>query len=308
MKKCALIFTLVFISVLHISCSSRNHLNVEFEDNLSDNIFNTDIEKYISDNQLIYDTDTDTEIIIPIVINIFSGPEGFPDLLSWFITAYDPGDINRTENLHLAGSRINNRVVQPNQVFSFGIAISPITEASGYKYGIIYSGGRRVPGLAGGVCQVLSTLYNAVLYSNMEITERYPHQFMVNYLDNPRDATLFFPGKDFKFRNNRKNPIMIKSKVENGIIVVDIFGTKEPDDYEVELYTQIINTVPFRTTTVYDDSLPKGETIIEVPGVNGGTAELYVILKKDGNVVSRTLRSRDTYIPHPQTIRIGTRE
>ena len=288
-KSIVSIIIIVFLLGLFPSCVSRNKENNDNENTTP--IVEIDIEEpYVNPHKILV------------------GPEGYPDLLGWFLTEYDQTEINRSENLRIAAVRINDVVVQPNQVFSFGAAISPITLASGYKMGIVYSGGRQIPGLAGGVCQVLGTLYNALLYANMTIVERRPHQFMVTYLDNPRDATLFYPNVDFKFRNNRSTPILIKSTVEDGISVAHIFGTRDPDDYEVELFTQITNTIPYTTQVTDDATLPRGERVVDFKGIAGGTAELYVILKRDGEEVSRTLRSRDNYIPHPQVERIGTRD
>ena len=215
------------------------------------------------------------QVLYPNVTTNMIGQEAFPDLLSSFKTYYSTRDIDRTTNLLLASNKINGTVVMPGEVFSYNTVVGERTIAAGYKEAPIYVSGEVVDGLGGGICQVTSTLYNAVVYANLEIVERSNHQFVPSYVTASRDATVVYGSIDFKFKNNRNYPIKIMCSVSNGVVNFEIYGLKTADDYEVEISSRITSQ-----TANYTNS------------------EAYKILKKNGQVVSTTLLSRDTYKRH----------
>lgn len=215
------------------------------------------------------------QVLYPNVTTNMIGQEAFPDLLSSFPTYYSTRDTDRTTNLILAANKINGTVVMPGEVFSYNTVVGERTIAAGYKEAPIYVSGEVVDGLGGGICQVTSTLYNAVVYANLEIVERSNHQFVPSYVTASRDATVVYGSIDFKFKNNRNYPIKILCSVSNGVVNFEIYGLKTADDYEVEISSRITSQ-----TANYTNS------------------EAYKILKKNGQVVSTTLLSRDTYKRH----------
>ena len=215
------------------------------------------------------------QVLYPNVTTNMIGQEAFPDLLSSFKTYYSTRDTDRTTNLLLASNKINGTVVMPGEVFSYNTVVGERTIAAGYKEAPIYVSGEVVDGLGGGICQVTSTLYNAVVYANLEIVERSNHQFVPSYVTASRDATVVYGSIDFKFKNNRNYPIKILCSVSNGVVNFEIYGLKTADDYEVEISSRITSQ-----TANYTNS------------------EAYKILKKNGQVVSTTLLSRDTYKRH----------
>ena len=215
------------------------------------------------------------QVLYPNVTTNMIGQEAFPDLLSSFKTYYSTRDTDRTTNLLLASNKINGTVVMPGEVFSYNTVVGERTIAAGYKEAPIYVSGEVVDGLGGGICQVTSTLYNAVVYANLEIVERSNHQFVPSYVTASRDATVVYGSIDFKFKNNRNYPIKIMCSVSNGVVNFEIYGLKTADDYEVEISSRITSQ-----TANYTNS------------------EAYKILKKNGQVVSTTLLSRDTYKRH----------
>ena len=215
------------------------------------------------------------QVLYPNVTTNMIGQEAFPDLLSSFPTYYSTRDTDRTTNLILAANKINGTVVMPGEVFSYNTVVGERTIAAGYKEAPIYVSGEVVDGLGGGICQVTSTLYNAVVYANLEIVERSNHQFVPSYVTASRDATVVYGSIDFKFKNNRNYPIKIMCSVSNGVVNFEIYGLKTADDYEVEISSRITSQ-----TANYTNS------------------EAYKILKKNGQVVSTTLLSRDTYKRH----------
>lgn len=203
------------------------------------------------------------------------GSEAFPDRLAVFTTRYDASATDRTTNLRLAANKINGTVVMPGEEFSYNKVVGERTIAAGYKEAPIYVSGRVEDGLGGGICQITTTLYNAVVYANLEITERTNHQFVPSYAGASRDATVVYGAIDFKFKNNRNYPIKILCSVSSGVANFQILGLKTSEDYDVEIYSRITSKTS-----------------------NSINSEAYKILKKDGNIISQSLLSKDTYKRH----------
>lgn len=174
------------------------------------------------------------------------GAEAFPDQLATYSTAY-VNNANRTTNLRLAAQKINGTVIMPGETFSYNKTVGERTIAAGYKNAAIYENGRVVDGLGGGICQVSSTLYNSVLYSNLEVVERHNHMFLTTYTTGGRDATVAYGSLDFKFKNNRNYPIKIAASVQNGYCTVSIYGLKTEDDYQVEIATSKTGARTYQT-------------------------------------------------------------
>lgn len=127
------------------------------------------------------------------------------------------GDGGRATNIILATAALNNYILLPGDLFSFNRANGPRTAERGYQPAPVIVGNTVVPGLGGGVCQVSSTLYNAVLQAELEVVERYPHSQPVGYVPPGRDATIS-DYLDFKFRNNTDQIILIKAAIGGGAI------------------------------------------------------------------------------------------
>ncbi len=141
---------------------------------------------------------------------------------TWLIGSWE-----RAENIRLATEAIDNTVLLPGQVFSFNDVVGLRTAERGYKPAPIFVGEAVVPGLGGGICQVSSTLYNAVLEGSLEVVERHPHGLPVSYVPPGRDATVAYPYADFKFRNDRTTPVMIKAVTDGARMSVKIYGVPE---------------------------------------------------------------------------------
>ena len=236
------------------------------------------------------------------------GVDAFPDKLGEFTTRYDASNKNRSINLGLASDKIDGTIVQPGEKFSYNKIVGERTISKGYKEAAIYSGGKVVEGIGGGICQLSSTLYNAVLYANLEVTSRTNHRFVTSYVQPGRDATVSWGTIDLCFKNTRSYPIKISSTVNNGIVKVEIYGIKEENEYEIEIETNILETIDYKTIYINDSTLEEGLEIIEQLGNNGGKSETYKIIKQNGIIVSKILISTDTYSSLDQTIRKGTKK
>ncbi len=214
-------------------------------------------------------------IISPKVTTNMIGTEAFPDLLSTFSTKYATSNRNRTNNLILAANKINGTVLMPGETFSYNKVVGERTISDGYKEAAIYVQGEVVDGLGGGICQITSTLYNAVVYANLEVTQRTNHQFIPSYVTASRDATVVYGAIDFQFKNNRNYPIKLICSVSGGVATFKIFGLRQDNDCEV----QISSYETSRTAhAIY--------------------SEAYKILKRNGQVVDKQLLSKDTYKRH----------
>ena len=236
------------------------------------------------------------------------GSEAFPDQLATFTTRYDVSDVDRSTNLQIACQKINGKVVLAGETFSYNQTLGPRTVAAGYKNGKIYSGGEVVDGIGGGICQISSTLYNAVLMANLQIVERRNHQFVTSYVPAGRDATVVYGVTDFKFKNTRQYPVRIVASAKNGIATVSIYGIKEENEYTFSFNTKTIATIPYTTQYQEDASLTAGKEVIKQKGTNGLTTETYITKMLNGKVISTTLLSRDTYSAMTRKVIKGTKE
>ena len=255
-------------------------------------------EEYILPLTIIKPTTTITNL---------SNEDFFPNTLAKFTTRYDESAINRANNIRLSAQKIDGTILMPAETFSYNKTVGERTIKAGYKEASVYMGGKVVNGIGGGICQVSSTLYNAVLLANLEIMERRNHYFITSYVSASRDATVSYGSIDFKFKNTRSYPIKIQCTAKNGICQIYIVGVQEEEEYEIEIQDTITEVVPYTTQTIKNNQLPKGETITTQKGVNGYKSEAYRILKQNGRIISKTLLSKDSYNPLQEIIQVGTK-
>lgn len=199
----------------------------------------------------------------------------YPDVLATFTTKYGTADINRNINISLAAKSINSVVLMPGETFSYNDLIGDCSIKTGYKTATIYLNGELSTGIGGGICQVSTTLYNAVLRANLEIVERRNHSLGVTYVPSGQDAMVSIGSQDFKFKNNREYPIKVVAYVGKGSITCEIHGLKQETEYEVKLFSRTIS----KTDKKYK-------------------VETYKILYLNDKEVSRTWLSTDTYKYH----------
>ena len=233
------------------------------------------------------------------------GTEAFPYLISSFTTRYDASNVNRSQNLAIATSKINGTVLMPGEEFSFNQVVGKRTIEEGYKDAKIYQDGKVVDGLAGGICQISSTLYNAVVQANLEIVERRNHSFTTSYVKAGRDATVVYGVIDFKFKNTRTYPIKIEGSVNSGIAEFNIHGIKEDVEYTVDLAPVVTASIPYSTQYIPDPTLMPGQQVLVQAGGSGCKVTTYKETKLDGKLVSREIISTDTYQPMKAIIRVG---
>ena len=254
-----------------------------------------------------------SEYIVPLKITEAEigiedlGDSIFVDTLSTYTSKYDESNVNRSTNVKIATSKINNVILLPGETFSYNQTVGERTISNGFKEASIYTSKGVEYGLGGGICQVSSTLYNAVLEANLDIVERKNHRYAVTYVPNGRDATVSYGSIDFKFKNTRKYPIKLVASAKNGICSISVKGIKEDVEYNVTVTTRKLQTTPFETKYINDNTLAKGTQVVKQHGYYGYKYETYKVLSLNGTVVSTTLLSTDTYTPLTKIVRVGTK-
>lgn len=252
------------------------------------------------------------EYEIPLIITKPSkttrdiGTEAFPDLISTFSTNYQASNVSRTTNLRLAANKINGTVLLPGEEFSYNKTVGERTKEAGFKEAAIFNAGKVENGLGGGICQISSTLYDAVIMANLDVTVRRNHQFVTSYVKAGADATVVWGAQDFKFKNTRKYPVRITATVQGGIATVQVWGVKEETEYEITIETKKTATIPYTTQYIQTASLPAGQQKVVQQGSNGQKVEAYKVMKLNGQVISKTLLSKDTYNAMKKIVHVGT--
>lgn len=211
---------------------------------------------------------------------------------------------NRNTNINLSAQAISGRTVAPGETFSFNQATGQRSYEKGYREATAISGGQNVPEIGGGVCQTSSTLFNAVARANLEIVSRSPHAWPSSYVDKGMDATVNWPGLDFKFKNNTEWPIFIVAKYANRKVTVEIYGMTLGDGITIDLESTVVKTLPAPSEVKYvqNTSLPVGTQKNTVQARTGYVVETYKVWYQNGREIKRELLCKSTYKAYQKTI------
>lgn len=220
----------------------------------------------------------------------------FGDCLGTYTTRYNAGEVGRTKNVTLAAKAINNIVLDKGQVFSYNGIVGERSTARGYAGAKVYANGEVVEGLGGGICQVSSTLYNAVLYADLEVVSRTCHSLPVAYVPLGRDATVAYGSIDFKFKNQYDSPVKVSSSVGGGVLTISIYG-KKTSDKTVEISTQYVSSTPFTTIEQPDETIAEGTTKVKQTGSNGAVVNTYKKVTENGKVIFNKMIHTSRYSP-----------
>lgn len=181
------------------------------------------------------------------------------EILGTYKTPLVSTNKDRTSNIKLFLSKLNMTILAPDEEFSCNKRAGSRERSDGYKAAPGYVNGEVVPIVAGGICQGTTTIYNALLYADLEITERHPHSMPVTYASNGRDAAIAGNYKDLRFKNNTNNPIILNTYVTNdGYVVATIWGIKEEDNKKIEISVNHINS---KAADAYKKTYINGELI-----------------------------------------------
>lgn len=254
--------------------------------------------------------ETSNKIALPTKI---TEPEGsaeelahVKDLLGTFSTKFTSSNANRIKNVNSAAGYIDGTVMYPGDEFSTHDVIAPFTEERGYAEAGNYVNGEVVDGMGGGVCQVSTTLYNAVLRAELEVTQRAPHSMTVSYVKLSEDAAIAGTYKDFRFKNSLDYPIYIEGyTTSDKKVVFSIYGKEtRPANRSISFESVQLSESGSNTVLVADAGQPIGYKAA-TGGSKGYTAELYKIVTVDGVQTERTRVNKSTYQGGKRTVVYG---
>ena len=215
--------------------------------------------------------------------------------LGKYTTDYSSSSADRAYNIKLACEKINGYVLAPGEEFSYNEVVGPRTVERGFRVANVYVGNTVQPGIGGGICQVSSTMYNSVVFADLEVTARRNHTLPVSYVPMGRDATVSYGSTDFKFKNNTKMPIEIRAIAENGLNTIIILGTDEHPEKSIKIETAKTGSSSPKVIIEKDPELPEGEIKVESEGTNGSSYVAYKVVYENGVEISRTLLAKSTY-------------
>ncbi len=232
------------------------------------------------------------------------------DLLGTSTTDYSTSGSSRSANVANGCNLINGITLYPGEEFSSYDTITPFTTENGYYLAGSYLNGQVVDSIGGGACQVTTTLYNAVLEAELEVTERHNHSMIVTYVEPSADAAIAeSSGKDFKFVNSSEYPIYIEGiTTPDKKITFNIYGVEtRAANRDVRYESVILSTTYPETEAVYADaSQPVGYVSPVQSAHIGYKAQLWKIVTVDGVEQSRTQINSSTYKVSPRSITVGT--
>lgn len=229
-------------------------------------------------------------------------------VLGTFQTNFGSSAAGRAQNVRNACSKINGTILYPGEEFSTYEKISPFTQENGYGIAGAYENGQVVESVGGGVCQVATTLYNAVIRAELDVTMRYNHSMMVSYVPPSDDAAIAGTYKDFRFKNNMDTPVYIEGTSDGGILTFKVYGVENrPSNRVVSFESETVEKkdieVQFNVSSDYD----LGYIATTQSAHQGVVARLWKIVTVDGVQQSREIFNKSTYNSSPKIITVGVR-
>lgn len=230
-----------------------------------------------------------------------------------YSTNYASSSADRKNNIKLASSSLNNCEILPNEEFSFNKTLGQRTLERGYKEANIIKEGAFVKGVGGGICQVSTTLYNALLLSGINVTEAHKHTLPVSYVPPARDAMVSWGSADLKFVNTTDAPLYIVSNADGENITFKIFGKTKEKDEKIKITSEVVSKISAKdkilpdTDGKYADKIMfKGEFVRAKYGKDGYEAKSFVEKYKNGKLVSKKLLRDGVYDAQDGIIYEGT--
>ena len=211
-------------------------------------------------------------------------------ILGSFTTYFDGSNTSRAHNIHLASQKIHQTLIPAGGIFSFNQVVGERTPEAGYDEAPVFMGGRLVPGIGGGICQVSSTLFNTALLSGMDIVERDTHFAPVSYIPVGLDATVAWGYIDFQFKNPYSHPIYVIAEEGAGYVTITILGAKEDVPQSVTITKGKEQKIPNKKIEKIDEAA-KAETIEEAGHEGISVDTTRTIVYGDGRSSTYTFNS-----------------
>lgn len=227
--------------------------------------------------------------------------------IAGFITDFSSSSAARAQNVNLAANFINGKLLMPGDTFSFNDSVGERTKERGFAEAPVIIGNKIESGLGGGICQVSSTLYNAILRAGIKPLERTHHTLPSSYVGLGLDATVDWDGIDFKFKNTFAYPIYIEAYSENRKLNINIYSNSSLADKKYNILNNIYETVPSSVKIIDDPNIPVGQVLVEQKGYDGHKVRTVRNIYENGIVVGTETISDDFYIPVASIIRKGVK-
>ncbi|MBO5371679.1 MAG: VanW family protein [Lachnospiraceae bacterium] len=228
------------------------------------------------------------------------------DLLGSYGTDYSTSAAGRRKNVENGCSKINGTLLYPGDQFSVYEMVNPFTAENGYELAGSYENGTTVQSYGGGICQVSTTLYNAVILAELQIDERWNHSMIVSYVEPSMDAAIAGTSKDLKFTNNTDAPIYIEGYTVSSKVYFNIYGEEtRPENREVSYISEVLSETPAGVTFQADPTRPIGHLATMQSAHTGYTAKLWKVVTVDGEEESREEFNSSRYNPSNRVVAVG---
>lgn len=225
-----------------------------------------------------------------------------------YSTGFTSSSQARSTNIDLSTKSINGKVLMPGETFSFNEVVGERTKARGYQEAGVIVNQQLDSGIGGGICQVSSTLYNAILQANIKTTERVHHTFPSTYVGIGLDATVDWGNIDFKFMNSYDYPILIEGYTKNKHLYFNIYSNSSLAKRTYSISTEIYEKIEPNIKYIDDPNLPEGKTEVVKKAYTGYRVKTYRNIYENGKFIGKELVTNDYYVPVNGIIKRGTKK
>lgn len=226
-------------------------------------------------------------------------------IIGEYSTSFKTSTLDRKENIRLSAKAFSGKMLLPGEELSYNNTTGPRESQFGYKEANVIMEGELIPGVGGGVCQTSTTMYNALLLSNLTILERHPHSIPPTYVKYGQDAAVAYGYLDLKFRNDFDYPVYIDTKTTNERVYIYIYGDLKGKDYTVKIEPEIIDTIKGEVEEIYDGNLGPGEKLDIQKGRTGYKVKTYKSIIKNGKTINKKEITQDYYRQRNYIYKIG---
>jgi hypothetical protein len=244
------------------------------------------------------------EIKKPSITSLSLQNQGITSRISQFTTEFSTSAAGRIHNISVSAQTMQDQLLAPGEIFDYSQIIRQTEKSFGYQEAPVIYNGKLVPGIGGGICQVSTTLYNAVLRAGLQIIERRNHSLPVSYVPLGQDATYSTGYINFRFRNNTEHFILIRSSIEQNTLTVKLFGTFEKTK-SFDITSNIVKRLQPATKYLFNAALAPNEKQTLQLGKLGYIVETYRFQKENGVIKNKEMISRDTYPSQPTLVAVG---
>lgn len=273
------------------------------EDKLREDIINKLMEDHGKDNILVVG---EIKEIIPRILE--KDLKSIDSVISSYETSlYNSGE-SRNKNIEISTKAVNGTLVMPGDEFSFNKIVGARTSNKGYENAKVIVNDKYQDDVGGGVCQVSSTLHNAIIRTDINPTERHGHSKLVSYVDKGYDATVSYGYLDYKFINTLPYPIYIEGNVKSNLVYFKIYSAKSINSRRYEIRT--VNEKLLKPHRIIQEDGTKGigYTEIKQQGEAGWSADIYRYIYEEGELVDKKLIYNVNIKPKDEIVIIGVKK